>query len=183
MNADHALRKWLIGGAATVVSTLLCVAYLDRPLAEFLDVQVRHTVMWNALYAALFPLGLIPVAAMVFLFACGAWVLSGRSLPLSVHVPLLCSWATMWALGVETILKRIFGRGWPDPTYVQDHLYGLRWLQGGHEHWNSFPSGTALVSCVIAAVLWNCLPSWRASRCSRGHALHGRGRHQPPLAR
>ncbi len=161
MKASHAFRNWLIAGAVTVIATLVCVAYIDRPLAEFFDLHVRHTVVWNGLYAALFPLGLVPVVAMLFLFGCGAWVLSGRSLPQSTWAPMLCSWATMWAIAVETILKRIFGRGWPDPTYLQDHLYGFHLLQGGHEHWNSFPSGTALVSCSLAAMLWHAMPSWR----------------------
>jgi membrane-associated phospholipid phosphatase len=161
MNANHAFRNWLLAAAATVIATPVCVAYLDRPLAEYFDLHVRHTDFWNGLYSALFPLGLVPVAAMLFLFGCGTWALSGRPLSDSLRVPLLCSWATMWAIAIETILKRIFGRGWPDPTYVRDHLYGFHLLQGGHEHWNSFPSGTALVSCAIAAVLCNAMPSWR----------------------
>jgi membrane-associated phospholipid phosphatase len=158
---NRVFRNWLIAAAATVILTLVCVAYLDRPLAQFFDLHLRHTPVWNGLYAALFPLGLVPVAAMLCLFACGTWLLSGRSLPDWARTPLLCSWATMWAIAVEIILKRIFGRGWPDPTYVQDHLYGFHLLQGAHEHWNSFPSGTALVSCAIAAVLWHAKPSWR----------------------
>jgi hypothetical protein len=155
------LRNWLIAGAATVVATLLCVFYVDRPLVEYFEIHLRHTEIWNVLHAALFAVVFVPVAAMVFLFACGAWVVSGRSLSRSARVPLLCSWATMWALGAEAILKPIFGRGWPDPTYLREHLYAFRPLQGIHEHWNSFPSGTALVSWAIAAVLWNTVPALR----------------------
>jgi membrane-associated phospholipid phosphatase len=163
MNANPVFRRWIVAAAATLVATLLCVAYVDRPLAEFFELNVRHTHAWIVVRAAAAPLGLVPVSAMLFLFACGAWVLSGRRLSSSTRIPLLCSWATMWAIGVETILKRIFGRGWVDPTYVQEHLYGFHLLHGDKEHWNSFPSGTALGSAAIAAVLWIMLPSSRVA--------------------
>ena len=160
MNARRAFRSWLIAGAATVIATLLCIAYLDRPLAELFELHLRHTPVWNGLYVALLPLGLVPLAAVIYLFACGAWILSGRLLPRSTIAPLLCSWATVWAIAATVILKRTFGRGWPDPEYVRDHLYGFHLLHGG-AHWESFPSGTAAISCAIVSVLWILMPRRR----------------------
>lgn len=88
--------------------------------------------------------------------------MSGRLLSSWTRTPLLCSWAAMWATAADIILKHIFGRAWPDPTYIQDHLYGFRLLHGG-PHWQSFPSGKAGISAAIVSVLWIVKPRWRAT--------------------
>jgi membrane-associated phospholipid phosphatase len=59
------------------------------------------------------------------------------------------------------IFKRIFGRAWPDPTFVQNRINGFLLLHGG-PHWHSFPSGTAAISAAIVSVLWILQPRWRA---------------------
>jgi len=69
----------------------------------------------------------------------------------------------MWATTAGIILKRIFGRASPDPTYIQNHLYGFRLLHDA-PHWQSFPSGTAAISAGIMSVLWIIMPRWRATR-------------------
>lgn len=51
----------------------------------------------------------------------------------------------MWAVAADIIFKHLFGRGWPDPTYLYDHLYGFHLLRGA-THWDSFPSGRAAIS-------------------------------------
>jgi membrane-associated phospholipid phosphatase len=68
----------------------------------------------------------------------------------------------MWAVAAEIIFKRIFGRAWPDPTYVHNHFYGFHLLHSGM-HWDSFPSGTAAISAAIATVLWIASPRWRVA--------------------
>jgi membrane-associated phospholipid phosphatase len=138
----------------------LSIAYLDVPVAVFLDTHLRHTQFWVGLNFALHPLPLLVIGALFFLLGCGVWLIAGRSLRLSAEVPLLCSWATIWAVAAEHIGKRIFGRGWPDPTFVREHLSGFHFLHG-ETHWNSFPSGTALISFAVLAVLWMVRPRWR----------------------
>jgi membrane-associated phospholipid phosphatase len=59
------------------------------------------------------------------------------------------------------VFKRLFGRAWPDPEFVQNHIYGFHLLHGG-PHWHSFPSGTAAISAAIMSVLWILQPRWRA---------------------
>jgi len=160
MNGNTAFRSWLLALAATVIAVLVCMVYVDRPVAEFLDASVRHTALWKWIDLLLSPVPLAVVAALLFLLACGTWLLSGHALPPSTRVPTLCCWATMWAVAAEIILKRIFGRSWPDPTYAQEHLYGFHWLHGT-PHWDSFPSGTAAISGAILVVLWILTPRWR----------------------
>jgi membrane-associated phospholipid phosphatase len=156
-----AFRNWLFAFAATVVAVVVCVAYVDRFVAEFLERHFRHTLAWGWLSRALAPLDVVVVVALLFLLGCGTWVMSGGRLPRWTQTPLLCSWAAMWATAADIVFKRIFGRAWPDPTYVENHLYGFHLLHAG-PHWDSFPSGTAAISAAIMSVLWAATRRWRA---------------------
>ncbi|MGB6429470.1 MAG: phosphatase PAP2 family protein [Candidatus Acidiferrales bacterium] len=162
MTDRAALGYWLVAFVATAIAVVACVAYVDRPVAEFFDLHVRHTMAWVWIERGLAPLNWIVVLELVLLFACGIWVGSGGALGSWTRAPLLCLWATMWAIAAEIIFKRIFGRGWPDPTYVRDGLFGFHWLHGG-PHWEAFPSGTASTCAAIATVLWMVAPRWRTA--------------------
>ena len=155
-----ALRSWLIALALTVLAVAVCIVYVDRPVADFVEGHVRHTEFCNWLMFAIRSLDLVVLGALFFLFACGLWVISGRELRNWAETPLLCSWSAMWAVAADIIFKHIFGRGWPDPTYIHDHLYGFHLLDGS-THWDSFPSGTAAISVAIVSVLWIRNPRWR----------------------
>ncbi len=157
---DLAFRRWLFALALCALAVVACVYYCDRPLAEIFDTCVQHSEISDWLKGLLAPLVLIPMAALVFQFGAGCWVLSGRQLNAWTQKTLLCSWSTTWALAAEFVCKRIFGRGWPDPTYIENHLYGFRFLHGT-QHWNSFPSGTATISAAIAATIWLIAPRLR----------------------
>lgn len=155
-----AFQRWVLALLACVVLVTVCIAYVDRPVAEFLETHVRHTTLWIVIDRALSPLDLVVVSALLFLFGCGIWAASGHQLRRWADTPLLCSWSAIWAVAADIIFKQIFGRGWPDPTYVHDHLYAFHFLRGG-PHWNSFPSGTAAISVAVASVLWIARPHWR----------------------
>ncbi len=161
MSNNVAPRNWLVAFATTAIAVVVCVTYVDRPVAEFVDSHIRHTVVWTWIDRALRPLDLVVVAALFFLLGCGAWLLSGRSLPRWTRTPLLCGWAAMWATAAEIIFKHIFGRASADPTYVQNHLYGFHLLHRD-PRWKSFPSGTAAISTAIVSVLWIATPRGRA---------------------
>jgi membrane-associated phospholipid phosphatase len=157
---NASFRNWLAALAVTTVAVIVCIAYIDRPVAEFFDVHLRGAPrVW--INRALAPVDLIVVMALLFLLACGMRVVFGGALAPWTRTPLLCCWAAMLATAAETIFKQLFGRGWPDPTYVRDHVYGFHWLRGG-PHWESFPSGTAAISFAVATVLWIAAPRWRA---------------------
>lgn len=160
MNQPTAFRCWLTGLALCTVAVGVCVAYVDRSLALFFDAHIRHTNLWIWLDVALFPFVAIVGAAFIFQCACGVWLIAGHQLQAWTEIPFLCSWSAIAGVASEIILKRIFGRGWPDPTFIQNHLYGFRFLHAGW-HWDSFPSGTATVSAAILAVLWILRPRWR----------------------
>ncbi len=129
-------------------------------MAEFFNAHIRHTELWGWLDRLLAPFVAIPVAALVFLLGLGCRLLSGRQLRAWSVKPLLVSWSAIWAVAAEFIFKQIFGRAWPDPGYVENHIYGFRLLHGS-PHWNSFPSGTATISAAMVATLWLLAPRLR----------------------
>jgi membrane-associated phospholipid phosphatase len=153
-------RRWLLALALCVIAVLASVSYVDRPAADFFNMHVRHTELRGWLVHLLGPFVLTPVVALLFLLGLGCWVLSGRHLRGWTLKPMLCSWSAIWALAAEFVFKQIFGRAWPDPGYVENHLYGFRFLHGG-PHWDSFPSGTASISAAIVATLWLVAPRLR----------------------
>ncbi len=155
------VRIWLCAFVFCIVFTLISIRYLDHPLADFLELHFRHTQGWVLLARALAPLGAIVLILLLFLFGAGVWLLAGRRLADWARRPLLCACASVWAIGTEFVFKLIFGRAWPDPTYIRDHLDGFRFLHAS-DHWMAFPSGHALNSLAIATVIWHIVPRWRA---------------------
>jgi membrane-associated phospholipid phosphatase len=160
MTREAAFRYWLLAFALCVSTVAICIAYVDRPLALFFDASVRHSELWMWLNRALAPFDLVVGAALICFLACAVWMISGRQLRGWTEVPFLCSASAMWGIAAEISLKRVFGRGWPDPTFVQRHLYGFHFLHGTL-YWDSFPSGTATVSAAILSVLWILRRRWR----------------------
>ena len=161
MSGKAVLRNWCLAFATTAIMVAVCIAYIDRPVAEFLTALLRHTATWVWITRALAPLDLTVAMALLFVLGCAIWAGSGRLLPLWTRTPRLCSWAAVWATVASFVFKRIFGRVSPDPEFVQNHLYGFRLLHGA-PHWHSFPSGTAMISVAIVSVLWILQPRWRA---------------------
>ena len=157
----HEIRGWAVAFVACVVVVVLCMAFVDRPLAEYCDAHFRHTAAAHWIDQGLRPFEAGVFVAFLFLLGCGARTLARRPLPRWTAAPLLCAWALMWAIGAEIILKHLFGRGWVDPTYIEQHQYGFHWLHGGWG-WDSFPSGTATLAFAVASVLWMVAPRLRA---------------------
>ncbi len=160
MTHRAAFRYWLLALVLCTIAVEVCIAYVDRALVEFIEAHLRHAALWIWLDRMLRPLDLVVVVALFFLLGCGIRVVSGRPLRRWTEIPLLCAWSAIWAVAADIILKHIFGRAWPDPSYVQNHLYGFHLLRG-ETTLGSFPSGTAATSSAIASVLWIVAPRWR----------------------
>ncbi len=157
---SHRFLLWLAGLVVCVVTVVLCYLYVDRPVAEYFEATVRYTETWQWLSHLLTLFPLTVGAAMVFLFYAGCKVMARQRLPFWSGTPLACSWAAMWALATERILKGIFGRPGPEPLYLHHNVYGFEGPRG-NLRWDSFPSGTALVITAVAAVVWILQPKWR----------------------
>lgn len=160
MNHNRAFRRWLILLFLCVIAVFVCVGCVDRPAAEFFNAHLCHTPQAAWIESSFAPLVLIPASALLFLFAAGCWLLSGRQLGRWAQKPLLCCWSTIWAMAAEFAGKELFGRGWPDPTYIEYHLYGFRFFHAGPQ-WTSFPSGTATITTALCTTIWLIAPRLR----------------------
>jgi membrane-associated phospholipid phosphatase len=161
MMPNHlAYRRWLLALALCGISVLVCIWYVDRPVAEFFNSHVRPYPAWIWLNRLLAPLVAIPLAGLLFQFGAGLWLLFGRRLASWILTPLLYSSGIIWAIAAEFVFKQILGRGSPDPTYLANHLYGFRFLHAS-EGWRSFPSGTATIALSVVAMTFLRLPRWR----------------------
>jgi len=149
--------------AICAVVVPLCMAFVDRAVAEYADDHVVRSDAGLLVQHALSGLEGLALVALLGLLAEGIRAMAGRPASPKLRTLVLCCWAVLWAVAAEIILKRVFGRGWPDPTYIGEHQYGFHWLRGGQD-WESFPSGTAMVAAAIVAVFWSREPRWRARR-------------------
>jgi membrane-associated phospholipid phosphatase len=156
-----ALRTWIFWFLTSATFTALSIAYIDRPLATFIDAHFRHTFGWIVLDHSLEPLKVVAISALFFLFWAGYRAVFGYGLQPWAEKALVCAWAVVWGLAAEFVFKQIFGRAWPDPTYTQHHLYGFRFLHAS-QNWSSFPSGTAIGATALATTLSSLFPRLRA---------------------
>ncbi len=156
-----AIRIWMALAAATLAIVVLCVLYLDRPIAEEANAHFFRTA-WQS-RANDFLNALVAIMVVVFggSFAAGFWRLLDRPLPAWTRVPLLCAWSIAWALASTEILKRLVGRSSAAYVYFGRHLYEFRWLRGS-QGFDSFPSGTMAVAAACLAVIWCEWPRTRA---------------------
>ncbi len=166
MTGSSALRYWLLAFALCVAAVIFSVAYVDRPVADYVHANLLQLVFFEVIGDALAPLAAVVVLALLLLLGSACWVATGRPLGSWTGTPLLCSWSLVWALAAEVTLKRIFGRAepeyWTGASESAGHLgvYGFRLLRG-HAGFESFPSGTMAIAASILSVLWILVPRLR----------------------
>lgn len=161
----QALRRWLLALAATTLLVVLCVVFVDRPVAQFAEAHTRNTRLFDYLldFFRIIP-AMVPLALLT-LFITGGLALSGRRHPEWLKTPLLCSWSLVWSLAATLVFKHLFGRTGADPEYIAEGKYEFSFMHGGpifggpgHD---SFPSGTMAVAGAIVGVLWAAYPRLR----------------------
>jgi membrane-associated phospholipid phosphatase len=144
------------------------VAFVDRPLALFMDLYLRHAMVAATLERLPETTTLVPTIAV--LGAVGA--LLARARPAAVL--LIAALALVsFAIGetAKSILKFVFGRTWPEawlftrsgahnPSFIADGVYGFFPFHGGSAY-ASFPSGHMTAACSVMSVAWLLLPRWR----------------------
>ena len=157
-----ARRRALSGTAGVLGAIVVCVLFLDRPVA-----WLAHGFGRPALLVWLTWIADVPVpASVVGLAACGvAWLAGWRSAALRL-VFAVCV-ATLAADAAKDVLKMAFGRTWPEtwvahnPSLISNGISGFFPFHGG-AGWASFPSGHTTVIAAPCAVLWERVRRWRA---------------------
>lgn len=167
-NAPNAsIRTWLTALILCAVAIALSMAYLDRPVADYVRLHLLPSKTIQGLASGIGPLVIVVGLAFGVLFAAGCWVLAGRKLSARIQTPLFCSWSLAWAMAASEALKLAIGRSEPVlwtgsvAGSIEPGTYRFAFLHGAPMY-ESFPSGTTAIAAAVLTVLWIRLPGLRA---------------------
>jgi membrane-associated phospholipid phosphatase len=149
-----------------VVLCLLCIGFVDRPVADWVNTFSAETKSQFGLLSKI----VLPVPYTATLIGFGyaiAIALGHRPAPRELALLRIVA-AILIAIALKDQFKIIFGRTWPatwtanNPSYLKDGVYGffptVSWFtSGGSRAYHAFPSGTTAVmtaACVSIAVAW-----------------------------
>jgi membrane-associated phospholipid phosphatase len=155
-------RRWLIVVAVCAAAVVVCMAYVDRPVADYVHTHLSQTALfaWTSRALGLLAVALIP--AVVVLVAAGVRVLGGRPIPVWGQLPLVMSMSAAWALAAALVMKHLIGRSSPYPWYVERHVYAFHPVSNAAE-FAAFPSATTAVTAAWLAVVWIRAPRLRVA--------------------
>jgi membrane-associated phospholipid phosphatase len=165
---NGSIRAWLIAFAACAAAALFSIAYVDRPVANYVHLNLLQSQMIEGLASAINPLVIFVALAFAVLFGAGCCVLAGRKLSAPFETPLLCSWSVVWAMAATEALKLAFGRSEPvmwtgsAAGSIERGTYRFLFLHGVPLY-ESFPSGTTAIAAAILSVLWIRVPRLRVA--------------------
>ena len=156
------LRLWGIAFTAMLAAAFVAFTWIDRPLSVFAHDHATYRAIFDALQAA--P-DAFPAVSAAVLALCAINVLIGRRATRVEVVVLMASVSYVTARAVNTQLKLVFSRTWPEtwfgnPSLIGDGSFGFNFFHGG-DAYASFPSGHALAICAVVSVLWQCWPRLR----------------------
>ena len=154
-----------------LVSVLLCIALVDRPVADYAHAYLRvyETTIYKPLTQIADP---VPVYAGIVTGAYAIAALFGVRPGPRGTVALRIALAILVAIALKEQLKFLAGRTWPEtwtsnnPSYIKDGVYGFFPMKGwfaanAGRGYHAFPSGhmTAIsVAMVSLALNW---PRWK----------------------
>jgi membrane-associated phospholipid phosphatase len=155
-------RRWLILFALCAAAVVVCMACVDRPVADYVHTHFSQTALFAWTSRALGLLDGVLILMVVVLLVAGVRALRGRRIPVSAQLPLAMSTSSAWALAVTLVMKHVIGRSSPYPWYVERHVYEFHPLSNAME-FAAFPSATTAVTAACGAVVWVRAPRLRVA--------------------
>jgi membrane-associated phospholipid phosphatase len=152
---------WLVGLAGVTMAVVVCVLWLDRPIALLAYEWFGHHRAVQRLAET--PGFFGPLVVLAFALMLARWMMAHRLGTIDI-VANLCIVTLAVADPLKGWLKFIFGRTWPaygQPSFIFEGAYGFHPFHGGPD-FGSFPSGHAVAVCAVAVILWMYLPALRA---------------------
>jgi membrane-associated phospholipid phosphatase len=150
-NTCHPILWALLSGFG-ILLILICIAYVDRPVADFAHNRLDGTHLFGIAVAILTSLLAVLVSMALFVVGCGAWYLAGRRLPNWARLLLQAVLAAAVSLVVAYSLKIVIGRSEADPLYVSSHIHEFCPFRGDAGHM-AFPSATMAIASSFLGVL------------------------------
>jgi membrane-associated phospholipid phosphatase len=152
---------WLFGFAVVTLAVVVCVLWLDRPIALIAYERFgRHRILQHLTETPSF---FGPLIVLAFALMLVRSMLAHRFGTIDI-VANLCIITLAVADPLKGWLKFIFGRTWPaygQPSFIFESAYGFHPFHGGPD-FGSFPSGHAVAVYAVAVILWTYLPMLRA---------------------
>ncbi len=154
---SSAFVRWVGALFLCAIVVVLCVQFVDRPVALFVN---AHLAAKNSLAMPLaLVLLFVPLGALAVL-GCGCTVLAGRSLPRSAEATMLAGFSVTLALACNFfLLQPGFGRIDITTYLAQPNLYGFTPFHG--HSGRGFPSGHTTIAASFLLVLWFFYPRAR----------------------
>jgi membrane-associated phospholipid phosphatase len=163
-------RAMTLAMAACLVLVVFCIAFVDRPVANYAhDVLRVNEPIYKRMTQIVDP---IPVYAGLVTAWYAIAALFGRRPGPRGAVALRIALAILVAIALKEQLKFLAGRTWPEtwtnnnPSYIKDGVYGFfpmkAWFAaGGGRGYHAFPSGHMTAISVAAVSLALVFPRWR----------------------
>jgi membrane-associated phospholipid phosphatase len=151
----------LISALLLAPLVLLCVRYLDIPVALFVKNHLYKNSDWSRLTSNL-PDLLLVLVLVTTLGACALYLVRSRK---GIFDRLTCfAWEAAWTAPLSFLaksgLKFVFGRVNTRCWLQNPALYGFHWFQR-RVGCDGFPSGHMLVIVALLAAVWRCYPKSR----------------------
>jgi membrane-associated phospholipid phosphatase len=155
------LVAWTASALLLTPLIVLCVRYLDVPLAYLVRDQLFSNMNWSHLTSDLPDLLLLVVLAT----GSGALILYRIRIRQGIddaitRLAKLVSWAAPASYLMKMVLKFVFGRVNTRIWLQQPDLYGFHWFQR-RPGCEGFPSGHMVVIVTLLAALWRFYPKCR----------------------
>ena len=168
-NGHATLFAMQLAMVSCLVLTLLSVAVIDRPVADYAHAVLRahEKDVYGPLTHIVDP---IPVIAGLTTGAYALAALFGIRPSARGWTALRIALAVLVAFALKDQLKFVMGRTWPEtwtnnnPSYIKDGVFGffptISWGNAGRAY-HSFPSGHMTMISVASVSLALTFPRWR----------------------
>lgn len=168
---DPTIRRMVTSGVLLAPVVVLCILYLDVPLAHFVRDYLYTNAHWSRSTSDLPDL----LSFVVLVSMAGSFALYLHRSREGVYdrLTLLAKevlWLAPSSFVGKTLLKIVFGRSNTRCWLRDPSLYGFHWFQM-KEHCEGFPSGHMLVITALLAALWRFYPGSRSVVMATGVLL------------
>jgi len=154
-------ENWIASALLATAVTLLCVGFVDLPVALFVKNNLYANARWSKLTSNL-PDFLLMVVLLTTLAAFSIYLVRSKK---GIYDEMTCfarlvTWAAPASFATKHFLKFVFGR-YNTRRWVHDPtLYGFYWFQR-RAGCDGFPSGHMVVVVTLLAALWRFYPRSR----------------------
>jgi membrane-associated phospholipid phosphatase len=153
--------SWTASALLLTPLLVLCVRYLDVPLAYFVKNHLFINMHWSQLTSDL-PDLLLQVVLLTTFVALSLYLVRTKKgiYDATTQLAKLVTWAAPTSYLVKSVLKFVFGRVNTRFWLQQPDLYGFHWFQR-RQGCEGFPSGHMVVIVTLLAALWRFYPKSR----------------------